>query len=59
MIVNLKIIFDPLFSIKFQKLYNDFIPSQNFFQDKTYGSSVKEISGDLVRETEYQFLLLV
>jgi len=54
MITDFKLIFDPLFALKVQRLFNDLILSQKFFQKKDYGSSVKEISGGLVCETDYQ-----
>jgi len=54
MIINIKTLFDPLFQVKIQKLYNDLILSQNFFQDRNYGTSVSEISGGLVCQTPFQ-----
>ena len=36
------------------ELYKDLILSQNFFQDRNYGSSINEISGGLVCQTPFQ-----
>jgi hypothetical protein len=54
MITDFKLIFDPLFAQKVQRLFNDLVLSQKFFQKKDYGSYVREISGGLVCETDYQ-----
>lgn len=54
MIISIKTLFDPLFQVKIQKLYKDLILSQNFFQDRNYGSSINEISGGLVCQTPFQ-----
>lgn len=54
MIISLNFSTDPALQVKFQRLYDEMILLQQFFQNRNFGEPVNEIAGSIVCKNPYQ-----